>query len=172
MLIIVILVTVFLVITKIVGERPSLFGYNFYYIATGSMEPSLHIGDVIFSKEADPDKLEIDDVITFMGKGGQLEGKIVTHRIEYINEENGVRQFVTKGDANTVTDAPISEEDIMSVMLFKVPLLGTMLKVINTPVGFIFLIVIPLLLNLGREIHDLYKILRADYKEQGNEGKD
>ncbi len=171
LLVMVILVTIFLVITKIAGDRPALFGYNFYYIATGSMEPSLKIGDVILSKEADPDKLEVKDVITFVGHDGQVEGKIVTHRIENIYEENGTKMFVTRGDANSVADTPISEEDVMSVMLFKVPLLGLMLKVINTPLGFIFLIVVPLLLNLGREIFDLYKILKADYKEQGNEGK-
>ncbi len=171
-LVLVVFVTVILVITKIAGERPTLFGFNFYYIATGSMEPELKIGDVILSREADIDGLEKGDIITFLGKEGELEGKTVTHRIENIYEENGSRVFVTKGDANTVTDKPVHENEVMSEMAFKVPLLGSVIKVINTPIGFIFLIVAPLLLNLGRELHELFKILKADCKEQNDERKD
>ena len=141
LVVIMIACTVLLVVLKFVGETPSVFGYNFYYILTGSMEPTVKVGDIILSKEAKPDELEVGDVVTFKGESGELRDKIVTHRIQSVYRENGQLYVVTKGDANTANDPAIRAEAIMSVMKYKVPLLGSVFKVINTPVGFLLLIV-------------------------------
>lgn len=45
------------------GTAKPLFGA--YVIISGSMEPNIHVYDVIISKRVDPSTLEVGDVITF-----------------------------------------------------------------------------------------------------------
>lgn len=164
--------TVFLVVVKFVGETPSVFGYNFYYIITGSMEPTLAVGDIILSKETSVDKLEVGDVVTFEGESGELDGKIVTHRIQSIYDEDGQTFVVTKGDANAINDPPIRAEAVLSVMKCKVPLLGKLIGIINTPIGFLLLIVSPLLISLIKEIIELIQAFRSTKEEHVNDEMD
>ena len=42
-------ITASLLVMKIMGDTPSIMGYNLYYIATPSMEPSLEVGDIIWN---------------------------------------------------------------------------------------------------------------------------
>lgn len=164
--------TVLLVAIKFVGETPSVFGYNLYYIVTGSMEPTIAVGDIILSKQATVEELEVGDIVTFTGESGELEGKIVTHRIQSVYEENGQIYVVTKGDANTVNDPPLRAEAVLAVMKCKVPLLGSLVRIINTPLGFLALVITPLLISLVKEIIDLVQAFRSTKEEQGNEEMD
>jgi len=164
--------TFLLLALKFFGDTPSVFGYNFYYIATGSMEPTIAVGDIILSKEADVDALKVGDIVTFNGENGDLSGKIVTHRLQSVYEENGQTFVVTKGDANTVNDPPHRAEAVISVMKAKVPFLGALVRVINTPLGFLFLIITPLLISLIREIIELIQAFRSTKEELGNDELD
>ena len=164
--------TVLLVAIKFVGETPSVFGYNLYYIVTGSMEPTIAVGDIILSKQATVEELEVGDIVTFTGESGELEGTIVTHRIQSVYEENGQIYVVTKGDANTVNDPPLRAEAVLAVMKCKVPLLGGLVRIINTPLGFLALVITPLLISLVKEIIDLVQAFRSTKEEQGNEEMD
>lgn len=56
---------------------PKLMGYEEMAVLTGSMEPKYPVGTLIFVKEADPNTLEVGDVITY-----HLDSNtVVTHRI-------------------------------------------------------------------------------------------
>lgn len=169
-LIVIIAVCTFLLLAlKFVGDTPSVFGYNFYYIATGSMEPTVSVGDIILSKKADISSLSVGDIVTFNGESGDLNGKVVTHRIQSVYEENGQTYVITKGDANTVNDPPHRAEAVISVMKTKVPFLGALVRVINTPLGFLLLIITPLLISLIREIIELIQAFRSTKEELGND---
>ena len=52
-----VLIIIFLVISKVQGTPPTLFGYQMYFIRTGSMSPYLEPGDVIISKKYDGGEL-------------------------------------------------------------------------------------------------------------------
>ena len=84
------------------GKIVSLFGRSVLTVVTGSMEPTLHVGDYIFIEKTDPARLAEGDIIAFYSEQSDIFGMLVTHRIAGV-EEDGT--FVTRGDANPVEDS-------------------------------------------------------------------
>lgn len=111
---------------------PVVLGCKSMAVVSGSMEPNIPVGSIVIVKEADPDTLEVGDVITYRISGGTM----VTHRIVSIdNEEQCV---ITKGDANEVQDAsPVAFDGIVGKELFHVPLLGYLTIYVKTPLGIV-----------------------------------
>lgn len=160
---------------KIAGKQPSILGYHVYYIASGSMEPTIKTGEVIVGKEVDIENLEIGDIVTFNGTKGQLNGKVVTHRIVDIYVEDNQTYVVTKGDAIGDEDDPILATDIISVMKFKIPLAGLLIRLISNKFGFFFIILIPLCIIFVKQIIDFRYALKyeeSEDNEQLNEDKE
>lgn len=94
---------------------PSLAGIRTYAVLSGSMEPEILTGSVVFvnSHERTP---EIGDVITY--QMGQIK---VTHRVKKIHEEG----YETAGDANELSDGEyVTEAQILGTVLFSIPYLG------------------------------------------------
>lgn len=157
----------FILVMKISGKNPSIFGLNIYYIATPSMEPTLEVGDIIVSKNVkDYSKLKVDDVITYKGEVGSYSGKLITHQIIEIKENDGTYTFITKGTKEGATvDPEVSEDQVVSKMLFEVPLLGKVVTLMNNKVVFFFVIIVPLVVMLFFECVNVVKI----YKKEDNE---
>ena len=44
---------------------PSLFGYKPFIVLSGSMEGKIHKGDLIITKQTNPKKLKVNDIIAF-----------------------------------------------------------------------------------------------------------
>lgn len=152
-----IVVVIFLTM-RINGETPTLFGYTLQRVATGSMEPALHVGDVILGKSVDDVKtLEKGDIITFQG-GAYFDNHHVTHRVDvkpYVNE-SGELVLQTKGDANDISDPVISADDVESVFVTKLEFLNAIYDFFLSPWGLIIFILLILfvffdeVLNIGR----------------------
>lgn len=101
------------------GGAPTIRGYKVLNVLTGSMEPSINIGDLILVKETPIKELKLEDIITYKTENNST---LVTHRINKINE-NGT--FITKGDANNTEDiGEVCEEQIQGKIVFKVRKLG------------------------------------------------
>lgn len=84
---------------------PSVFGYAYLSVDTGSMSGSIEEGDMIIIK--DTGDYEVGDVITFLQKGDSVP---TTHRIVYVNSDG---EFLTRGDANNANDTlPVSADMI------------------------------------------------------------
>ena len=141
-----------LLITKMTGGVPSLFGHNIYVIASPSMSPELEIGDVIISKKYDGGELAVGDVVEFVGKQGDIKGKLITHKIMSITGEGDDRVIVTKGVANSDPDAPIAPSDIVAVMKYKTVVLDKIFAVITSTPGFICLVMLPMAAIIVTEI--------------------
>ena len=89
-------------------------------IATGSMEPELYVGDVAVIKKCEANDVEEGDIIEY-----QMEGYTVIHRIKNKTQKNGQFTFITKGDNNNTEDSePVSEEQLIGKVIFKVRFLG------------------------------------------------
>lgn len=89
-------------------------------IATGSMEPELHVGDVAVIKKCEANDVEEGDIIEY-----QMEGYTVIHRIQSKTQKNGQFTFITKGDNNDTEDSElVSEEQLIGKVIFKVRFLG------------------------------------------------
>ncbi len=154
---------VFILVSRLSGKTPNLFGYKFYIIATDSMTPSLEVGDVIISKNVkDFSKLELDDVITYNCEKGKLAGMSITHRIVEINEENGEFSFRTQGtkEGATIDEYAVEEYQIDGVMITKVPLIGKLITFITKPMVFFILIISPLCVCLFFEIKKVFEIYK------------
>lgn len=87
---------------------PKLWGYQIYAVTSGSMEPEIHTGDVVYVKKADFQEVKEGDVITFSLNQGRT---VVTHRVKTVDRENGLLQ--TKGDANKEEDQNWISGDVM-----------------------------------------------------------
>lgn len=116
-----------------------LFGLTPYTVLSGSMEPTYHVGSVIYTKKVNPAELKVGDAITYRMSGSV----IVTHRIVAIeNEGSPLPAFRTKGDANNTADigAPIPAAAVMGKAVFSIPYLGFVSAFIQKPVGLFLLI--------------------------------
>lgn len=110
---------------------PMPFGVGAAVVLSGSMEPALSTGDLLFI--AQKDTYEIGDIIVFQ------EGRIaVTHRLIDKTEEH----FITKGDANNTNDAPISPSQVKGKVVCAIPLVGYLVNAIKTPIGTLAIILL------------------------------
>lgn len=91
----------YVILSSTKDQVVNIFGKSILHIVTGSMEPTILTGDYIIIDRKDTANLQIGDIISFYSEEENTKGLIVTHRIIDINE-NG--EYVTKGDANNVTD--------------------------------------------------------------------
>ena len=114
---------------------PRFMGYEIYEVITGSMEPALPVGSVVYVSPAAPEDVNEGEVIAFTD-----DGSVVTHRVR----ENRfvVGEFITKGDANAQEDlAPIPYSALIGRVVFSVPVVGRFLAVYASRVGKIYALV-------------------------------
>ena len=98
------------------------FHFHAIAVASGSMEPNIHKGDIaIIEKiEDDYDKLEVGQVIAY-----KYEGVIVVHRLINILDDRGEYFYYTKGDANKEEDNWVVEKDmIIGIVNHRIPYAG------------------------------------------------
>lgn len=166
-----VLLILFLVISKIQGGTPTLFGYQMYFISSGSMRPYLEVGDVIISEEYDGRELvagEDGDVVTYQGEVNGVP-ELITHRVVAVNGDT----VITKGDDNPGEDAPISKDEIVAVMIYKTAVIDDIYGVISTTWGFWLFIFTPIALLIVSEIVSLIKEIKKEKEgaEDGNESQ-
>ena len=115
----------------LVGMR--IFGLTPYTVLSGSMEPTYHVGSLIYVKDVDPNDLDVDDPITYLVNNKT----VVTHRIiEVIYADDGVTKtaFRTQGDNNEDPDGePVPAANILGKPVFSIPLLGYVIFYIQRP---------------------------------------
>lgn len=117
----------------LVGVR--LVGFQVFTVLSGSMEPTYHVGSLIYVKSVDPAQLQAGDVITFM-----LDEKTVaTHRIIQVvpdEEDPTVLRFATQGDANDAPDGSLVHyKNVVGTPVFTIPKLGYLANYIQNPPG-------------------------------------
>lgn len=134
-------------------KPPSVLGITPMVVRSGSMSGKakghIEVGDLILVGRAEPGALAAGDVIAFM------QGSVVvTHRIIKTEAaENGTRLFYTKGDANNTPDeAPVPEEALVGIYKARIPKMGDFAMFLQTPLGMVVFIGIPLLLFIVPEI--------------------
>ena len=134
--------------------------FNAYVVLSGSMVPEIQIKDVVVTKKVSEDKLEVNDIITFVSPDERHGGISITHRIidKYYDESIGSYTYRTKGDANNVADSVlVPNSNVLGKVILKIPKLGFIQEILSTTGGMIILILIPCLAILS---YDIMKILR------------
>ena len=124
---------VVIVALLLVGAR--LTGLQVFTVLSGSMEPTYHVGSLIYVKDVDPFELESGEVITFMLD----ENTVATHRIVEVvpdEEDASVVRFRTKGDANENADGSLVHyKNVIGSPVFTIPYLGYAVSYIQNPPG-------------------------------------
>jgi len=140
----------------------SLGGYTPLIVETDSMAPTFKAGDMIIIKRvSDPSKLKEGDIITFHTII-MNQYALNTHRIESIEEVNGFRSYVTKGDNNAITDSHIiSDADIVGKYVARLAGFGKLISFLSTSTGFFVLIVLPMLVFF---IYQLYHLIMVSIR--------
>ena len=110
-------------------------GMQVFTVLSGSMEPTYHVGSLIYVKDVDPYELEAGDVITYMVN----ETTVATHRVMgVVPDENDptVIRFRTKGDANDAEDGTLVHyKNVIGSPVFTIPMLGYVANYIQNPPG-------------------------------------
>ena len=134
---------------------PKLFGYNPLVVISGSMEPTLKVGGLLYYEEIDINDFKEKDILVY-----ELKDHIISHRvIEHL--DNG---FITKGDANNSYDSSIvSDNQVLGRGTnWSIPLLGYYADFI-----FRHKYILKILLSIG--IIDLFVDYLIKRKEKQNE---
>ena len=115
-----------------------------FVVLSGSMEPALSPGDVVIVDASGP--VGVGDVITYRTAGDSVP---TTHRV--VGVVDG--RYETKGDANENGDAgTVPPEAIIGRVVLTIPLVGHVILWANTPVGYVTLVVGPLVLLGASEL--------------------
>lgn len=135
--------------------RPELFGWSRAVILSGSMEPSMSIGDlVIVHREKE---YRVGDIVVF-----DSGGLSVTHRIL----EKAQEGFVTKGDANNVPDKELlSENHIIGRVAVVIPMVGKAVLFLKNPAGMMLIMMLAIWLIWGADVVRMVKGPGGDLSE-------
>lgn len=115
------------------NDYANLFGYTFFEVATGSMSPTMEIGDVVIVKITK--QVEKNDIIVY------IDGEnIITHRLIEINDN----ELIAKGDANNSEDRPIQQHMLLGEVIKILPKIGIWRKIFTSSevVGLILVLIV------------------------------
>ena len=129
-----------------------LIGLTPYAVLSGSMEPELPVGSLIYVRAVDPSEVAVGDTITF-----ELEsGTLVTHEVYEIDA--AAREFKTHGIANVDAQgnispdaAPVPWSSLVGSVVACVPLLGYVNVFVTQPPG-IFMVIAGVAVVIGVSI--------------------
>lgn len=95
---------------------------NCFVVLSGSMEPSIPTGSLIFTFQDEP--IFAGDIITF-----QKQDAVITHRVIGQTQD----RYITKGDANFLVDAgAVSVTQIIGKVFFHIPYLGYLITLLQS----------------------------------------
>lgn len=113
---------------------PRFMGYGMYNIVSGSMEPEIPVGSVIYVEEVRPEDVQEKEIIAF-----QSEDSIIAHRVVKNKIVEG--EFTTKGDANAENDMrPVAYTQLVGRVARHYPMLGVMMEIYTSKVGKAYVI--------------------------------
>jgi signal peptidase I len=111
---------------------PHFIGYETYVVVSGSMEPNIPVGSIVYSKKADPAALQTGDVIVFVDPARGTTP--ITHRV--VTNDTAAGTIVTKGDANEAEDAnPATYDNIKGKVAVHVPRMGFVASALTSFLG-------------------------------------
>ena len=107
---------------------PRLFGYHIYSVVSGSMEPAIPTGSLVYIRETAPEDVEAEDVIAFYSSADSAS--IITHRV--VENRVLMGEFITKGDANQTEDMnPVPYSNLIGKVVRSFPEIGAMAQILT-----------------------------------------
>ncbi|MCS7124608.1 MAG: signal peptidase I [Candidatus Bathyarchaeota archaeon] len=104
-----------------VWSTTGLLGFTPTIIASGSMTPTLNVGDIAIVLSTPAKAIRVGDIIQYYRASGEPP---IIHRVIDKYESGGTTWFITQGDANNAPDDPINENQVKGKVIFTIPKLG------------------------------------------------
>ena len=160
----------------------SFFGYSLFKVTTGSMEPTVAVGDLILTKNEPIEDVALDDIVSFFSKEAYLAGRVVTHRVVAVERgASGGVTLTTRGDANAAADIHRVEKDNYIGRVVWISGEGNVLRTavgfLSSGTGFFTCIAIPAILISALIFRRGVAVMLADIKrlkeeiKQGEKGE-
>ena len=113
-------------------------------VASGSMRPTLEVGDLVIIQGTPASSIQVGDIIVF----DSPEGSLTIHRVTRIQTlQNGTILFKTKGDANPSEDADwIPEQSVHGRVIYRIPYIGWLALDPTIPIMIVSIILILIIL--------------------------
>ncbi|MFC3959559.1 signal peptidase I [Halovivax cerinus] len=155
-----VLVLIAIVLPFVIYAVPQVVGADqSYVVLSGSMEPAIETGDAIVVDSVDPAAIDDGDIITF---DRTETTPPTTHRVLDVTQQDGELAYETKGDANEDPDQELVVASqvrgrVVSIggQPFTLPFVGTVVSIVGTRVGFVALVVVPIVALVLSEAYDL-----------------
>jgi signal peptidase len=119
----------------LVWGSTGLLGFQPNIIASGSMTPTLEVGDIAITVQIRPEVIKVGDIIQYWREG---EPAPIIHRVVEIYKSGGTTYFITKGDANNAPDDPITPTQTVGKLIITIPKLGWISIYLKTAFAEIF----------------------------------
>lgn len=148
-----------------------IFGYGFYSVMSGSMEPEIYAYDIIMIKVnkagEEPPLYNIGDIVVYESFSSENLGESITHRIIGIEEDG---RYILKGDSNSGEDlVPVYPSQILGKYVTRFPGANKLISFLRSTLGFILLIVVPAMFLIIIESFNFIKLFRKLKIEQQKE---
>jgi signal peptidase len=134
---------------------PTFVGYGSLTVLSGSMEPTLHVGDVVLEHHISPVSARVGDVVTF--RDPEAPARLYTHRVVSMSVSGKEVSFVTRGDANTGVERwriPVGGR--IGRVEYRIPLVGYLTNRAGSRLGRLALIVVPAILLAVFEVRRVW----------------
>lgn len=148
---------------------PSVFGYSFLQVATGSMEPTIPTRSMIIVRQTDAKDVKVGDVITFYSNDPLIINLPNTHRVTAIAQENGAPVFTTRGDASDTDDPYTVPADRLIGVYVRYFEVGKLPEILHSRYFFFFVLLVPLCVVILLEIMRVKKSAEAKAKAEAEE---
>lgn len=140
------IIVVILIVAALLLVGARVFGLRTYTVLSGSMEPTYHVGSLVYVKPVDKSELQAGDAISFM----MDENTVATHRIIEVvpdADDPDVVRFRTQGDANDTPDgSPVHYKNVIGKVVFSIPGIGYVSEFAKRPPGLYVVIALAVVL--------------------------
>lgn len=111
---------------------PRVFGYEIYSVVSGSMEPAIMTGSLVYVQSVPPEEVQEAEIIAFHDVFDTQS--IITHRV--VTNSTVMGEFITKGDANEENDMnPIPYSHFVGKVVLSIPKAGFMAQAFTGTAG-------------------------------------
>ena len=137
---------------------PDILGYKFFMVLDGKMDKSISYGDLLITRNVDPNDLSKEDVVAFRNN----TNRVTVHRVEDITSDEDGRVFVMQTASNEVGDTKyVHDSQVEGVIIYRIPKLGAILIKYQEPP--IFLAILFVVAIIGGVVY--YFAWKLDKKE-------
>ena len=159
-----VVVLAFLALSLALLVRPNaegvdtIFGHPIFSVASGSMTPAIHTGDLIVDNPVTPNQaadLHVGQIISFRESSSGASSLIITHRIVAVlpGSARAPVLYRTKGDANNAPDlGTVAPSQVTGVYAERIPFAAYLLSTLHQPLTFVVLIMIPVVYLAEEEV--------------------